>query len=105
VPPEAALSERSEQIAQRAIAEEVQALVSDLEAVLLGIAHAAAAARAFALLAFLRQVGRSGQVALRLQLFDDLLDQRIEPLFRIFRCLPVLAEQPLQHFIGQHAAV
>src|SRR6185436_11195139 len=70
---EAALAERAEQIAQRLVAEEVEALVGDLEAVLLGVAHAGAGA--LAALALLLEIGLAAQVALRLQLLDYLLDQ------------------------------
>ena len=103
---QAALAERSEQIAQRAVAQEVQALVGDLEPVLLGVVHPAAAGLAFALLALASsRFGRAAQIALRLELLDDLLDQRVEPLLRVLRVAPVLPEQPLQRLVREHPAV
>ena len=102
---EAALAERAEQVAQRAVAEEVEALVGDLEAVLLGVVHPAAATLALALLALGVEVGRAAEIALRLQLLDDLLDQRVEPLLRVFGVAPVLPEQPLERLVRHHPAV
>src|SRR5262245_45912320 len=61
---EAALAERPEQIAQGAVAEEVEALVGDLEPVVFGIAHAAAAPVALGALAV--DVGLAAEVSLRL---------------------------------------
>ena len=66
---------------------------------------AAAAARPVALGAPVSHVGRAGQVALMLQLLQDLLHQLLDPLLGIVCRLPVLAEQLLQHLVRQQAAV
>ena len=102
---EAALAERAQQIAERAVAEEVEALVGDLEAVLLGVAHAAAAAWPSRCSRSRSRSGGPRQVALRLQLLDDLLDQRVEPLLRVIGVAPVLAEHALERLLGEHPAV
>ena len=55
-----------------------------------------------------RSASRSGagdDVTLMLQLLDDFLDQLVEPLFRIFARLPVLAEQPFQRLFREQAAI
>ena len=104
VPAEAALADRPEQVAQRPIAEEVEALVGDLE-LEVGLGSASAAPRPIALGPLGVEIGRARQVALMLQLLDDLLDQLLDPLLRIVGGLPVLAEQLLEHLVGQQPAV
>src|SRR6266508_4111634 len=78
---QAALAERSEQVTERLVAEEVETLVCDLEPILLGVTHAAAAA-GFAALTLGLAIRLAAQVSLRLKLLDDLLDQLIELLLR-----------------------
>ena len=103
VPAEAALAERPEQIAQRAVAEEVERLVGDFE--LHGrLIGAGAAARAALALAF--EVGRRGDIPLLAHALDDLLNQFLElgaGLFLI--AVSRIAEQPLDRFVRQHATV
>ena len=82
VPAEAALADRSEQIAQRAIAEEVEALVGDLELERRFRCRRPAPGRSPPL-ALAVEIRRGGDVALLLQLLDDLLDQLVEPRFRV----------------------
>ena len=101
MPADAALADRSEQIPQRAVAEEVEALVSDLEARVIRIADATAASLA-GLLCRSKVRGRRN-VPLLLELLDDLLHQPVDPLFGVLRLLPVFAEQPLEQLVGQRS--
>ena len=76
---EAALAERAQQIAQGAVAEEVERLVGDLEGdgrlLVVALAHAAAALTTLALGVEIR---RHGDVALFGHPLDDLLNQLLE---------------------------
>ena len=104
VPAEAALADRAEQVAQRPIAEEVEALVGDLE-LERWLGAAPAAARPVALG---RSASRSGarEVALMLQLLDDLLQSAARSAASASSArLPVLAEQLLEHLVGHQPAV
>ena len=100
----AALAERAEQIAQRAVAEEVERLVGDFEGDRRLIrAEAAAPLPALALGVEIR---RRRDVAFLRHPLDDLLNQFLElrpriALIRVGR----IAEQPLDRFLRQHAAV
>src|SRR5207302_3807104 len=82
VAPVAALSEGSEKVAQRAVAEEVERLVGHLEGDgrLIGPASAGAALPALALAL---EIGRRGDVAFLRHPLDDLLDQLFELRARV----------------------
>ena len=101
----AALAERPEQIAQRAVAEEVERLVGDLEGDrrLIRALAAAAALPAFALAV---EIGRRRDVAFVGHPLDDLLDQLLElrPRF-ILIAVGGIAEQARDRFFRQDAAV
>ena len=100
----AAAADRAEQIAQRAVAEEVERLVGDLEVHRAGVL-ADAAAGAAPVLALGLEVGRAGDEALLHHALDDLLDQVLELLARAFLvAVGRLAEQLLQRLVRQHAA-
>jgi hypothetical protein len=77
VPAGAALAQRAEQIAQGAVAEEVDGLVGGLER-RWGPVRTLAAALALAPLTFGVEVRAAGDVALLLHLLDDLLDQLLD---------------------------
>jgi hypothetical protein len=100
----AALAQGTEQIAQRAVAEEVERLVGDFEGDrLLAALAGAAAAAAFALLA---EVGRHRDVAFLTHALDDLLNQFLELRTRVaLIAVGRIAEQPLDALLRQHAAV
>jgi len=101
----AALAERPEQVAQRAIAEEVERLVGHLEGDrrLVGSVSTRPPLPALALGV---QIGRRGDVALLRHPLDDLLNQLLELRSRV-RLIAVrrIAEQPLDRFLREHAAV
>src|SRR5215831_9101130 len=103
VPAGAAAADRAEQVAQRAIAEEVERLVGDLELHRTRVlAHAAAGA--LAPLALLIEVRRAGDEPLLHHLVDDLLDQILELLPRLLLiAVRRFAEQLLQRLFRQHA--
>ena len=95
VQPRAAAAHRAEQIAQRAVAQEVQRLVGDLELHAAGVlADAAAGARAP--LALGLEVRRAGDEAALHHAVDDLLDEVLELLAHAFLiAVGRLAEQLL----------
>ncbi len=100
----AAVTGGAEQIAQRAVAEEVQRLVGDFELDLGRLAVVAAAHRAPCL--FGLEIGRRRNVARLLHAFDDLLDQLFELLARgVFVALGRVTEHLLEEIVRQHAAV
>src|SRR6266850_7156780 len=104
VPAGAAAADRAEQVAQRAVAEEVERLVGDLELHRTGV-FADAAAGAAAMLALLLEVRRGGHESLLHHLVDDLLDEILELLARLLLvAVRRLAEQLLQRVLRQHAA-
>jgi hypothetical protein len=101
----AALAKRSEQVAQRSVAEKVQRFVGDFE---LGRRRLVGpvAATPLAALALGVEVGRRRNVALVGHPLDDLLNQLFElrsrvTLVRVGR----IAEQPFDGLFRQHAAV
>src|SRR5262249_21126978 len=96
-----ALAERAEQIAERAIAEEVEALVGHLELDGRQVA-ALAAGPAFALHALGVEVGMRGDVAPFPHPLDDLLDQLLD--LRLAIRIRRIAEQALERLLRQHAA-
>src|SRR5579864_6931283 len=73
---EAALAERSEQIAQRAVAEKIERLVGDLEGDRRRLPPRALPS--LAPLALGIEIGRCGDVALLRHPFDDLLNELLE---------------------------
>ena len=101
----AALAERAEQIAQRAVAEEVERLVGDFEgAPAAGRARCRRCPARRCALGF--EVGRRRDVALLAHPLDDLLDQLLELRSRVVLiAVGRIAEQPLDRFLRQHAAV
>jgi hypothetical protein len=105
VPAVAALAQRSEQVAQRPVTEEVERLVGDFELGRLRRVGTAAAA-ALAPLTLRLEVGRRRDIAFFRHPIDDLLDQ----FFQLRSCVRLIAirriaEQPFDGFFGQHAAV
>ena len=104
VQPRAAAAHRAEQIAQRAVAQEVERLVGDLELDAAGVlADAAASARAA--LALGLEIRRAGDEPALHHAVDDLLDQILELLAHAFLvAVGRLAEQLLHRLVGQHAA-
>src|SRR5439155_11155830 len=101
----AALAQRAEQIAQRAVAEKVERLVGDLEGDR-RLVRAVPARASLPPLALRVQIGRRGDVALLGHALDDLLNELLELRARV-RLIAVgrIAEQPLDRFLRQHAAV
>ena len=99
---EAALAERAEQIAQRAVAEEVERLVGDLEGDRpLSLAAVAGPTCPCAPLALGVQVGRRRDVALFRHALDDLLDQLFELRPRVgLIAVGRIAEQPLDRVLA-----
>jgi len=99
----AALAERSQQVAQRAVAEEVQRLVGDLEGDLWLILPAAALTTSPPLGL---EIGRCRNVALFAHPLDDLLNQLLElgPHLLLIAVRRV-AQQPFDRFFGQDAAI
>jgi len=105
VAPEAALAERAEQIAQGAVAEEVERLVGHLEGHgrLIGPVAAGASLTPLAL-GF--EIRRRRDVAFLRHPLDDLLDQLFELRARIALIgVGRIAKQPLDRLLGQNAAV
>src|SRR5207245_6841024 len=101
----AALAERAEQIAERAVAEKIERLVGDLERGrrLLG---SQAAAAALAPLALGLEVRRRRDVALVRHPLDDLLNQLLELRSRVsLIAVGRIAEQSLDRLFRQHAAI
>ena len=105
VPAGAAVAGRAEQVAQRAVAEEVERLVGDLELHLAGLAVAGPppwARRAFSG----SRSGGVGDVARLLHALDDLLDQLLQLLAHLLlAAFGLVAEHLLERVLGQHAAV
>ena len=104
---EAAFSQRPEQVAQRAIAEKIQALVGDLEACRwrIGAEPAARTAR-LALRALGLQIGRRRDEPFLHHAIDDVLNQLLELRSRIGLIgVSRIAQQPFERFLRQHAAV
>ena len=77
-------------------------MISNLNA---GLGLPAAAARAARAARARLEIRRRGDVALVLQLLDDLLDQLVEPRLGVLAVLPVLAEQLLERLVREQAAV
>ena len=101
----AALAERTEQIAQRAVAEKVERLVGDLEGDRRLIRPVAGAA-ALAPLALAVQIGRCGDVAFVGHALDDLLDQILELRARlVLIAVGRVAKQPFDRLLRQHATI
>ena len=103
----AALAERPEQIAQRAVAEEIERLVGDLEGDLsLSLAARARGRLPLPPFALGIQIGRRRDVALLGHALDDLLNQLLELRPRVgLIAVGRIAQQPLDRLLGQHAAV
>jgi len=98
----AAASHGSEEVAERAIAEEVQALVGDFEMYRAGV-FTHAAARAASMLAFLFQVRGSGDEAFLHHSLDDLLNELLELLpCRFLVGIRRIAKELLQRVLRQH---
>ena len=51
------------------------------------------------------EIRRGRDVSLLLKLLDDLVDELVEPRFRVVAILPALAEHPLERLVGQETAV
>ena len=100
VPAGAALAERAEQIAQGAVAEEVDGLVGRLERRRRPVR--AVAAQAFAPLALGVEVRAAGDVALLLHLLDDVVDELLDLRRRVG--VGRIAEQLLDRLRRQQAA-
>ena len=101
---EAALADRSQQVAERAIAEKIEALVGDLEPDgRFGAAPTLAGPTRILHLRLRRR--RRCQVALPLELVENLLNQPFDALLGVVSLLPVLAEQLLDHLVGEHSSV
>ena len=106
VPSVAALAERTEQIAQRAVAEKVERLVGDLERRRRLILSTLALAASLPPFALGLEIRRRGDVALFRHAFDDLLDQLFQLRARVLLiAVRGIAQQPLDCFFRQHAAV
>ena len=104
VPAGVAASDRAQQIAQRAIAEEVERLVGDFE-FHRRRAVVEAAARALSPLAFLLQVGGARDEPLFHHALDDLLNEILELLARLLLvAVGRLTEELLDGLVRQHAA-
>ena len=104
VPPVAALAERAEQIAQRAVAEKVERLVGDLEGDLVPASSPPPAP--LAPLALGLEIRRHRDVALLGHPLDDLLNQLFELRARVgLIAVGRIAEQLLDRLLRQHAAV
>ena len=102
----AALAERPEQIAQRAVAEEVERLVGDLEGDRPGCRGPWPAACPCRRSRSAFEVGRRRDVALLRHALDDLLNQLFELRPRVaLIAVGRIAQQPLDRFLRQHAAV
>src|SRR5687767_15038318 len=100
----AAMTGRSQQIAQRAVAEEIESLVGHLEFHLRRLTLAAPTHRAPCLLRL--EIGRRRDVARFLHLLDDLLNQLLELIAHLlFAAFGLVAEHPLEQIVGQHPAV
>jgi len=98
------VAERSEQVAQRAIAEEIKALVGDLELDRTGV-FSRAAANAPPMLALALEIRRARDESLLHHPLDDLLDQLLELLPRGFLVrVGRVAEQSLQRLLRQNPA-
>ena len=105
VPPEAALAERTEKVAQRAIAEEVECLVGHFK-LHRRLLAARAAAPPLPALALRGEVRRHRDVALFAHPLDDFLDQFLELRTRVaLIAVGGVAEQPLDRLFRQDAAV
>src|SRR4029078_12883186 len=89
VTPDAALADRPEQIAQRPIAEKVEALIGDLE-LELSFLIAASAEASLAAFTVCLEIRKRGDVTLVLEFFDDLANELIEALLGVLARLPVL---------------
>ena len=100
----AAASHRAEQVAQGAIAQEVERLVGDLERDTRA-SSPSPPAPALPIHALAVQVGRVGDEAALHHAVDDLLDQVLELLRApVLVAVGRLAEQTVQRLVGQHAA-
>ena len=102
-----ALAHRPEQVAQRAVAEKIEALVGHLESRRRSVrAESAACARRLPIGAVRLEIGRRGDEAFLHHPIDDVLNQLLELRARV--CLigiGRIAKQALQRFLGQHTAV
>ncbi len=104
MPAGAAAPHRAEQVAQGAVAEEIQTLVGDLELDRAGVL-AKAAAGALAVLALGLEIRRARDEPLFHHPLDDLLNQILELLARRFLIgVGRIAEQLLQRLFRQDAA-
>ena len=104
---EAALAERAEQIAQRAIAEKIQALVGDFEPRRRRVGtEAAAGAARLALRALGLQIGRRRDEAFLHHPIDDVLDELLELRSGVGLIgVRGIAKQALERLFRQHTAV
>ena len=101
----AALAERPEQIAQRAVSEKIERLVGDLERHR-RLVRSLAAAASLTPLALALEIRRRRDVALVGHPLDDLLDQLFELRARlVLIAVGGVAEQPFDGLFRQHAAV
>src|SRR5689334_17957372 len=97
VPSGSAAPHRTQGIAQRTVAEEVERLVGDLELYRPAVLTHSATLAALALLLFGVEIGRRRDEALFHHPLDDLLNQILELLARLFLiAVRGLAEQLLQ---------
>ncbi len=105
--PEAALAERAQQIAQRAVTEEIEALIGHLEACWRRVrTEAAARAARLALGAIGLQIGRRRDEPFLHHAIDDVLDEFFQLRSRIGLVgIGRVAQQSLERFLRQHAAV
>ena len=103
----AALAERPQQIAQRAVAEEIERLVGDLEGDLpLSLAPVTRSDLPLPPFALGVQVGRRRDVALFRHALDDLLNELFELRPRVgLIAVGRVAQQPLDRVLRKHAAV
>ena len=104
---QAALADRAEQIAQRAIAEKIEALVGHFEPRRRRVGtEAAAGAARLALRALRLQIGRRRDEAFLHHPLDDVLDQLLELRSGVGLIgIRGIAEQALERFLRQHTAV
>ena len=104
VPARVASTDRAQQVAERAISQEVERLVGDFELDRSGRV-VEPASHALSPLAFLLEVGRAGHEPLFHHALDDLLNEILELLPRLFLvAIGRVAEQLLKGLVRQHAA-
>ena len=102
----AALAERSQHVAQRPVPEKVERLVGHLEGDARLLGAVAPSLSPLPPLALGVEVGRHGDVAFPGHTLDDLLDQSLEQRPRVVLIgIGRIAEQPLDRFVRQAAAV